>query len=58
MPIDLYQGGIHIGSVVRSSGGSCYCYLPDGSPLGQVASLDAAAMALAERMKAEASRAA
>ncbi|MFC6792947.1 hypothetical protein ACFQE0_27355 [Methylobacterium komagatae] len=53
MAIDLYQDGILIGSVVRCTGG-CYVYTPEGTPLGQMANLDAAALALAERLKGQA----
>lgn len=46
--IDLYVRGVHIGSVVRSTG-CVYCYDPNGAPIGQFADLDAAASALNAR---------
>jgi hypothetical protein len=46
--IDLYIRGVHIGSVVRSTG-TVYAYAPDGAPLGQLADLDAAVAMLNAR---------
>lgn len=48
MALDLYIAGALIGSVVRGAG-SVFAYAPDGSAIGQYATTDAAAVALAAR---------
>lgn len=52
MAIDLFVSGVLIGSVVHGLKG-CYAYDADGSPVGQFADLDAAAVALAARAARE-----
>jgi hypothetical protein len=51
MCLDLFSGGVLIGSVVRF-GGNVFAYGPDGTALGQFADLDAAAAALARKAAA------
>lgn len=55
MAIDLFIAGVCIGSVIRGAG-SVFAYAADGTALGQYATTDAAAVALAARAgpKAEA----
>ncbi|MGG7524116.1 hypothetical protein ACQ3G4_22445 [bacterium BS0013] len=48
MALDLYIGGVCIGSVVRGFKG-VFAYGPDGSAFGQFHDTDAAARALASR---------
>lgn len=48
MALDLYIGGVCIGSVVRGAG-VAFAYDGAGSPVGQFATIDAATVALAAR---------
>lgn len=54
MCLDLFSGGVLIGSVVRAAGGAVFAYCPAGSALGTFADIDAAAVALAGRLSAAA----
>lgn len=51
MSLDLFQGNVHLGSVVRSRLGTVYAYTPAGEAVGQFHDIDAAAVALAARLE-------
>lgn len=51
MRLDLFSGGVLIGSVVRSGAGAVYAYCPRGSAIGTFQDIDAAAAALARRIQ-------